>query len=478
MGSRASHLPGGGTPAASPLRVGREALVGLAGALITLLALVVGPAVIGLVVLAMLVLLVLIYPIVGVASLLITAPTFLLIEPYVPKGLPVSFLLLTLTLVGVALRRVYERRPGQFRWTRADMAAAFLLVNALIYIPMAANLKVGIYGYHELLRLFLIYFVVRLLAPGPNTIRALLWATALVGFAVVAYGCIQPFWGYDYIMVKYNLVESLKDYAGFDSGRVSRAYSILVSPLSLGYMGMIGALGAVAILLIPNRSDRAAQLAPLLLVASVGASAFSYTRSSWLGMATAVGIAFLTIMKGRDRWILLAAPPLAVILVMRFVPKLVTQLGNYALTIASQDPRDTSMHYVALVAAARYFMAHTTGVGLGSASFAGFQHGGSVQFWSENTYFQMGIQTGFQGMFALIAFIVVAAMAGLERARDRGADRLYRRLGAAVFLGMIGFAVAGVSIPTLLDVAAFGPLWVMAAMVANHDDTPRHEPSR
>jgi hypothetical protein len=34
-------------------------------------------------------------------------------------------------------------------------------------------------------------------------------------------------------------------------------------------------------------------------------------------------------------------------------------------------------------------------------------------------------------------------------------------------MGMIAFATAGMSIPTLLDVAAFGPLWVAAALVVN-----------
>ena len=41
-----------------------------------------------------------------------------------------------------------------------------------------------------------------------------------------------------------------------------------------------------------------------------------------------------------------------------------------------------------------------------------------------------------------------------------------------VFLGLIGFSVAGVSLPTLPDVAPFGPLWVMTALVLNTRDTP------
>jgi len=58
--------------------------------------------------------------------------------------------------------------------------------------------------------LFLLYFVVRLLAPGPAATRHVLWSVALTGFAVAAYGCIQHFWGYGYLMVRYDLVESLR----------------------------------------------------------------------------------------------------------------------------------------------------------------------------------------------------------------------------------------------------------------------------
>ncbi|MDZ4804166.1 MAG: O-antigen ligase family protein [Candidatus Eisenbacteria bacterium] len=441
------------------------------GALLTLAALAGGPALIGLLGLAVLVLLILVYPVVGLASILISGPTYLLLTPYIPKGLPFSFLLLLLTVTGLALRRVHERRAAPFRWTWVDAAAAFLLVNGLVYIPMATNFKTGIYGYHEILRLFLLYFVVRLLAPGPAATRILLWSVALTGFAVTAYGCIQTFWGYEYIMVKYDLVESLRDYAGFDSGRVARAYSILVSPLSLGYVGMIGVLSSVAILVVPSRDDQAARLAPLLLAVSAGASAFSFTRSSWLGIAAALAAAFLTVVRGRDRLLLIASPLVLVALALRFVPSLAETIGSYALTIVSRDPAKTSMHYVALVAAAQYFWDHKLGVGLGSASFAGFQHGTGVQFWSENTFFQMGIQTGFQGMLALIAFLFAAVMAGWRLSRDPGVGRMPRRVGAAVFLGLIGFSVAGISIPTLLDAAAFGPVWFMAAVVVNQSDS-------
>jgi hypothetical protein len=211
-------------------------------------------------------------------------------------------------------------------------------------------------------------------------------------------------------------------------------------------------------------------VAPFLLAASAGASAFSYTRSSWVGIVVALLAALLTMVRARGWLLILAGPPILAGLVLRFVPKLASQLGRYALTIASQDPRDTSMHYVALAAAARYFMDHKLGVGLGAASFAGFKHGSGVKIWSENTYFQMGIQTGFQGMLALIVFLVVASAAGLNLAKSRGVDRFHRRIGAAVFLGIIGFSVAGMSIPTLIDVAAFGPLWVMAGLAVNRGE--------
>jgi hypothetical protein len=346
----------------------------LAVATVTLVALVGGPVVTGLLGLGILILLILVYPVIGLGAILISAPTYLLLSPFIPRGLPFSFLLLLLTVTGLALRRVYEPRSAPFRWTWVDGMAAFLLVNGLLYIPMATNLKTGLYGYHELLRLFLIYFVVRLLAPGPAVTRALLWCIGLTTLGVVAYGCIQPFWGYEYIMMKYDLVDSLRDYAGFTSNKL-RAYSILVSPLSLGYIGMMGALCAVAILSVPKRNDAASVFAPLLLVLSIGASVLSYTRSSWLGLAAGLVTALLMMFRGRDRLLLLLTPFLIIMAVARFLPLLAEKISRYAVTIVSQDPTDTSLHYVALFAAAQYFMDHLLGFGMGSASFAGFQHG-------------------------------------------------------------------------------------------------------
>src|SRR5262249_48801353 len=138
----------------------------------------------------------------------------------VPEGVPVAFLLLGLTIVSLAGRRVHEPRIRLFRWSAADVAAAFLLVNGLLYLPLAPNLVAGIYGYHELFRMFLLYFVVRLMAPDRRTAAALLWAAGITLFVVVAYGCVQHFWGFDYVLEKYNLVESLRDYVGLSRGGI------------------------------------------------------------------------------------------------------------------------------------------------------------------------------------------------------------------------------------------------------------------
>jgi hypothetical protein len=408
------------TSGAAPAPWFSQLLILLAGAGMAALALYAPAGAFGAVALVLLVLLILIYPTIGIGSILVIAPTYLVVGRIFPKNAPVTFLLILLTYVGIALRRVHERRAAPFRWTPVDIAAAFLMVNALLYIPLAANLKTGVYGYHELLRLFLLYFAVRLLAPAPEVSGRLLWAAGITGFLIVLYGCIQPFWHYEWVMIEFDLVESLKEYAGFNYGKLARAHSILVSPLTLGYMGMVGALSAVGILAVSPRRDAAAVVAPLLLVASIGASVFSYTRSSWLGIAAALFAALMTVFRGRDRLMILVTPLVAGIIAMRFVPALAERVGSYALTIVSDDPRDTSLHYVALVVAAKYFWSHKLGVGLGAASFSGFTHGGGVQVWSENTFLQMGIQTGFQGMLGLIVFSSPPAPWPASRRRGTG----------------------------------------------------------
>jgi len=462
----------GGAPAAG-LGTSRwsspEILVGLSGALLAAAVILGGPTIIGFMMLPLLIAMILIYPVVGVASLLITAPLYLLLSPYIPRGLPFSFLLLVLTLVGVALRRVYQKRDRPLRWSAPDVMAGFLLANGLLYIPPASTLAAGVYGYHEVFRVFLLYFVARLLAPGRRAQVALLWAVGLVAFGVLLYGVIQHFWNYDYIMVKYGLTESLRDYAGFSGKNLQRAYSVTISPITLGFIGMIGALSAIAILSFTGRRDRALFAAPLLLAAAVASTALTYTRSAWLGTAFGAGIGIVVLGRGRIRlpWVLgsIGAGALA----MRYLPDLAGKIGDYALTIVSQDPTDTSFHYVALVEAAQFFWSHLAGVGLGAATFSGFHHGGAegVQIWSENAFFMVGIQTGAQSLVALVLFLIFAAWAGLKLLRDRQADLFQRRLGAVVLFGFPAFAVAAMALPAILDVSSFGPLWVFGALAVN-----------
>lgn len=447
--------------------VGLRLVAPALGAGLALLTLLGGAPALGLVALGLLLAIILVFPVAGVTTLLVIAPTYLVLTPFIPKGIPVAFLLLALTLVAVALRRVVEPRARPFRWQPLDLVAAFVLVNGLIYIPLSGNLKVGVYGYHENLRLFLLYFVVRLLLPARAAERGLLWLTGLTAFGVALYGCVQHFVGYDAVMVRYGLEEALRGYAGLNKAGVQRAYSITISPIQLGLLSMTLALGAAAILARPGRRDAAWRLAPLVFAAAAGAALFSYTRSSWLGIASALGLGFFLVMDARARVALLVAPVAAGWAVARWLPELGERLSRYALTIVSRDPTETSFHYLALVEAARFFWRHKLGVGLGTASFAGDSYGGGVRVWSENAFFLMGIQTGAQGMAGLILFLLLGALAGRRLLRRAGDDVFEGRLGAATLLGLTGFAVSGLSLPVLLDVGAFGPLWVIAALTVN-----------
>ena len=439
----------------------------LAGAATAALALWGGPTILGVGGLAILIGLILLFPIVGVGALLVISPIYLILTPFIPKGIPVSFLLLALTLVGLAMRRVIEPRSRPFRWTMVDRAVAFLLLNGLIYLPLSGNLTVGVYGYHELFRLFLLYFIVRLLAPARSASTSLLIAILVTSFGVLLYGVIQHFWNYEYIMSRFGLARSLHDYAGFNRAGIRRSYSVTSSPLTLGFMAMLAALGALAVLLGGRRRDGAAGWAPLLLVTALAAAAFSYTRSAWLGVAAGFVVALLIFTRGRARLWLILSPVILLLGVGRFLPDVAGRLGRYALTIFSRDPAETSFHYVALLQAASYFWANKLGVGLGEATFAGFHHGQGVQIWSENAFFLVGIQTGIQGFLAFIAFVGLAGSAGHSLFRRPDAGAWERRLGLAVALGFIGFTVGGMSLPAILDAASFGPLWVMLALAVN-----------
>jgi hypothetical protein len=76
----------------------------------------------------------------------------------------------------------------------------------------------------------------------------------------------------------------------------------------------------------------------------------------------------------------------------------------------------------------------------------------------------MGIQTGARGMAGLILFLLLgaggAAAAPRGRRRSRGGSARPRCLAHWL-------AVSGLSLPVLLDVGAFGPLWVIAALTVN-----------
>jgi hypothetical protein len=448
-------------------RVVLDAPALIAGVGIALVAVLGGPPFLGYLALGLLVTAIFLWPVLGVAALLILAPTFLLFAAFIPQGMPISFLLLVLTAVGLALRRVTTARRAPIRWQPVDKAAAFLLLNGLAYLPLSANWKTAVYGYHELFRLFLIYFVIRLLLPSPRESRLLLWSLAITAFGVLAYGVLQHFWGYEYVMLNYGLVESLRDYAGFSKAGVKRAYSITTSPITLGYMGMVAGLGALAVLAVRTRREGVRLAAVPFLAAAVGASAFSYTRSSWLGLVAGLATMALLVVRGRGRAAIVIVPTLAALAIGLLVPDVGGRLGRYALTIFSSDPTETSFHYIALVHAATYFVQNPFGVGLGSASGAGLRHGGGIEIWSENTFFLVGIQTGAQGLLALLVFLGCAAIAGYRLFRNTGASLGERRLGVFALLGVVGFSVGGMSLPALLDVSSFGPLWVALALVAN-----------
>lgn len=356
--------------------------------------------------------------------------------------------ILALFLVSCANRDVglEVRRLGPY------FAFYALFITAGLVLSYQPALSLRFYVFH--LTCFFIVLVTVSAVRSYEQLQALLVCVG-VGLAVAAaYGCYQ---GYVGVAV----VASQQD-AFLNAGMPGRVYSFFDNPNNFAellamFIPLVGALTLNA------RGWRGKVLGALALGVCVAAIGMTYSRSSWIGLALAVGV-FLALLNWRF-------VPGFLILGLCALPLLPQSIWNRILTIG--DSRDTSMLYRLAIYedTGRLLRDHgLTGVGLGSDVMKNvFRHypplyDGNYPIHTHNNYFQLWGEVGIFGLLSYLA-LLAGQVKGALRFLGR-VDRRLRRILAAALGGL-----AGILTVSLVEYTWFYPrnmflFWLLFAVLA------------
>lgn len=344
-------------------------------------------------------------------------------------GLYMAVILAAIFAVGVAARPRVRLQPD-------ELSPYYILFMAFIVYAFMGSLDWGLsirfVGFH--LAAFLLCLIA-VSAVRKYEQLELVCVLAVAGLTVAAlYGCYQGVIGVEVVANQQDLL--------VNAGMPGRVYSFFDNPNNFGEL-LVMLTPLTYALFLNAKTLRGKLFAMLSSAICAVALAFTYSRSSWLGIALAT-VVFIALWN----WKVL---PLLVVLGALAVPLLPETIYNRILTIGNTKDTSTSYRFAIYKASGVLMRDYWyRGVGLGSdilkQTFKGYpsMFDGNYPIHTHNNYLQMWAETGILGAIAFIAALLYQLKEG-TKAVVGCRDKRVRNLLAAALAGFCGIVLISVA---------------------------------
>ena len=318
---------------------------------------------------------------------------------------------------------------------------------------LSTSLSIRFFVFH--VTCFLIVLVV---VSSIKKYKHLHWMIAIVGVGLLLaalYGCYQGYIGVDVVASQQDL--------SVNAGMPGRVYSFFDNPNNFAeILAML--IPLMLALLLNARTLSGKFLCLVVLGVSVAAIGFTYSRSSWIGLAGAVVLFFAF-----KNWRLV---PVLLVLGIVSIPFLPESIYNRVLTIGNLQDSSTRYRFAIWEATGRLLGDYgLRGVGLGNDVMGGvFEqyptlYDGNYPIHTHNNYLQMWAEVGFFGLLAYLGVILGHLKAGVK-AYIAGTDRRVKNMLAASVSAMCGILVISLAEYTWFYPRNMFIFWFLFAVIA------------
>ena len=365
-------------------------------------------------------------------------------------------------LISLFGRKTLDARRFLARAPLLDGALLLYMALGVIYVVVANNTVIAIWGFRVSYLFYIGFFIVRFIPVRKSDLEHLLKGLFLLGAGIALFGCIQAQFLSEAFAIKlmqgrevFGVMFSPPNLGRGATLNFVRAVSVLGDTLSLG------AYCCVLILMLEpflyRRAQRKVRLARQACFWLLAACHFyTTTRAGWVG--TVVGSLFIGWHKRKLKQTLAV---LGAIAVLGGIFLLATGSFGFITETVNVTEASAQGHVQKLIDGTKHMLANPWGIGLGMTSrvavkFGTMFYGGFV---AESWYLQVGNEMGILGL-GLFLWITFSFISLGMRTYRRITDDFLRRFTLGVVAAYIGMSVFGIFlhvwsclfIPTLMHV--------------------------
>jgi hypothetical protein len=324
------------------------------------------------------------------------------------------------------------------------LAGGFAVLAVLVTAVARPGLTATAFGLKTDLE-FLVAMTLAVLVASPRLVRTLTTVTLAAAAAVAAFSLCQVYLLPPDFLTHFGYgPHTIQPYLVLDPAVHSlRFSSTLGGPNQLGTYLM---LPVVLALVVAWRRRQWWWF--LLTMGGSLAVVHSYSRSAWIGLIVALGVAVLALLPGRWRLPAFGALGAAMAAAALALPKLLATNANlqyYFLhsSLTWHGARGSDFqHLASLQEGLNGTSAQPLGHGLGSAGPAVFHSGQGIII--ENNYLQIAYETGWAGLMLFVLLLLAIGRALLGRAK-------HYDLAVASLAALVGISVTSLVLPAWTD---------------------------
>ncbi|MFE6735664.1 O-antigen ligase family protein [Microbacterium sp. NPDC057650] len=392
-------------------------------------------------------------------TVLIASPAVYVVGPLGAAGTPATLVGCGLLLIWITLRLSRRADPARRSATRTVLGLFASVMLAAFAVGMlrpisAEEVNASVRGLISIASWCGVILFTIDASRTRGFVLTLARTVAIAGGVMAVLGIIQFYTGLDYVQILHlpGLVQNSSSGGLYDRSGFTRVSGTALH--SIEFAAVLSICLPVSLYFALVESRRAVRwLPPAFMFLAL---LLTVSRSGAIGLGLGIVLAFV-IANRRQRWILLAAVPFALVAVRLAIPGLVGTISNLFLGAAE----DTSVSSrVDDYAAVSYYIAQSPWLGRGPSTFLP-----GIYRVLDNQYVGTLVEAGVLGLLMLILLFLVPMIACLSIWGTRG-GRSRRALALSVFTSLAAAALLSVTFDMFGFPTAMGMTSVVIGLAA------------
>lgn len=389
--------------------------------------------------------------------------------------LPLGYLILFIPFIYEYYSAITKHFNHFFNKLIFLISSLFLLMLIIFTLLSFKDFNIAFKGLEKGYKFIFIFLLGYLSMLHFDNAKTLFKAINFIWLSVIIIGCLEFFLFKNFFYKYFRITDLLgggllgESYAG--QWRPVRSYSIVLSPLAVGYISMTVTLFYLIRILVNKNSGI---LDKFLFSISFLSLFLSFTRSAWLGFLAGVILITFFVRKNIFRYLMLSISFIMVIStgMYFFLRDLFYKSVLYIQSSINLRDYGAKGHLNALIDGYQRLIRYPFGLGIGTSIT--WKINSAKQVWNESQYFFFQTELGLLGFFIYLVFIITIVLK-LRNIYCSSKNQDIRFFSIYLLSTFIGIHFAAMFIPVWFEIPFTYLFWLMLGVFLSLKDNNRLE---